>query len=48
MGAGPEWEGQRKEESGESLKPGKVIPIGLVQIVGLDGKGSRNFSFIVA
>ena len=48
VGAGPEWEGQRKEESGESLKPGKVIPIGLVQIVGLDGKGSRNFSFIVA
>ena len=24
VGAGPEWEGQRKEESAESSKPGKV------------------------
>ena len=28
-----------KEESEESLKPDKVVPTGLAQIVGLDGKG---------
>ena len=40
VGAGPEWEGQRKEESEESSKPGQVVPTGLAQIVGLDGKGN--------
>lgn len=40
VGAGPEWEGQRKEENEESVKPGQVVPTGLAQIVGLDGKGS--------
>ena len=37
MGAGPEWEGQRKEKSEESVKPGQVVPTGLAQIVELDG-----------
>ena len=37
--AGPEWEGQRKEESEKSVKPGQVVPTGLAQIVGLDGEG---------
>ena len=40
VGDSPEWEGQRKEESEESVKPGQVVPIGLAQIVRLDGKGS--------
>ena len=40
VGGGPEWEGQRKEESEESSKPGMVVPTGLAQIVGLDGKGN--------
>ena len=40
VGAGPEWEGQRKEESEESVQPGQVVPTGLAQIAGLDGKGS--------
>jgi len=37
VGAGPEWEDQRKEES---VKPGQVVPTGLVHRVGLGGKGS--------
>ena len=45
MGAGPEWEGQRKEENEESLKPGKVVPTGLARIVGLDGKGIGPLPF---
>ena len=40
VGASPEWEGRRKEESEESVKPGQVVPTGLAQIVALDGKGS--------
>ena len=40
MGADPEWEGQRKEESEESSKPGKVVPTRLDQRVGSGGKGS--------
>ena len=40
VGAGPEWEGQRKEESEESSKPGKVVPIGLAERVGSGGKNS--------
>ena len=32
VGAGPEWEGQRKEEIEKSVKPGQVVPIGLAQI----------------
>ena len=40
MEAGPEWEGHRKEECEESVKPGQVVPTGLAQIVGLDGKVS--------
>ena len=36
VGAGPEWEGQRKEESEESVKPGQVVPTGQAQIVGLN------------
>ena len=36
--AGPEWEGQRKEESVESSKPGKVVPTGLAQRVRSGGK----------
>ena len=37
VGAGPEWEDQRKEER---VKPGQVVPTGLVHRVGLGGKGS--------
>ena len=40
MGAGPEWENQRKGESEESSKPGKVVPTGLAQITGSGGKCS--------
>ena len=40
VGAGPEWEGQRKEESAESSKPGKVVPTGPAREFGLGGKGS--------
>ena len=40
VGSGPEWEGQRKEESEESVKPGQVVPTGQGQIVGFGGKGS--------
>ena len=40
VGAAPEWEGQRKEASAESSKPGQVVPTGQAQIIGLDGKGS--------
>ena len=36
VGAGPEWEGRRKEESEESVKPGQVVPTGLAQIDELD------------
>ena len=39
VGAGPEWEGQRKEESEESSKPGKVVPTGPAQRVGSGGVG---------
>ena len=42
MGAGPEWEGQRKEETEESVKPAQVVPIGLAQIVGLDGNSTNR------
>ena len=38
VGGGPEWEGQRKEESEESSKPGKVVPTGPAQRVGSGGK----------
>ena len=38
--AGSEWEDQRKEESEESSKPGKVIPTGPAQRVGSGGKDS--------
>ena len=40
VGAGPESEGQRKEESEESSKPGQVVPTGPAQRVGSSGKGS--------
>ena len=40
VGAGPDWEDQRKEESTESLKPGKVVPTGPAQRVGSGGKDS--------
>ena len=40
VGACQEWEGQRKEESEESLKPGQVVPTDQAQIVGSGGKGS--------
>ena len=43
MGACPEWEGQRKEKSEESSKPGKVIPTGPAQRVGSGGKGSAQY-----
>ena len=36
--AGPEWEGQRKEENAESSKPGKVAPTGPAQKVGSGGE----------
>ena len=40
VGAGPEREGKRKEESEESSKPGQVVPTCQAQIVGSGGKGS--------
>ena len=40
VGAGPELEGQRKEESERSVKPGQVVPTGQAQIVGSGGKSS--------
>ena len=42
VGAGPKWEGQRKEESEESSKPGQVVPTGPAQIVGSGGKDSGS------
>ena len=39
VGTGPEWGGQRKEES---VKPGQVVPTGLLQRVGSGGKGSGS------
>ena len=44
VGAGPEREDQRIEESAESLKPDKVIPTGPVQRAGSGGNDSgRGF-----
>ena len=38
VGAGPEREDQRKEESTENSKPGQVVPTGPAQRVGSSGK----------
>ena len=38
MGAGPEWEDQRKEESAKSSKLGQVVRTCPAQRVGSDGK----------
>ena len=38
VGAGLEWEGQRKEDSGGSSKPSKVVPTGPVQKFGRVGR----------
>ena len=40
MGTSPDWEEQRKEESVESLKLGKVVPTGHAQRIGSGGKYS--------
>ena len=40
VGASPELEDQRKEESAESLKPDKVVPTDPAQRVGSGRKGS--------